>query len=368
MKILRKGLSLIIVGLLVFIVYALGLKCNLVPESVRNPVSQFTEEIQSAAADIAVQVSAVAEEAKEYAHSLDPAFPAPVSQAKVKTPVTATDLNSVWGETGMKGLAVYEYGKTLLNKSERAIYCEFAAAVADVKKQTAFSTTLSPTQVEKIYDYYVYDHTEVFYSSGVQFQYIQYGKLYQYTISFRYKYGGDKAKITAMRAELRQKALSMLGAVKGFSTDLKKEKALHDALINACSYDVNAVQNSDAYPDSYSAYGALVKNKAVCQGYAQAMKLLLSSCGIKCLYVSGQANGGDHAWNVVQIGGKWYSLDATFDDPVFYDGDGNNTSVSTVSYTYFNFIENLGHKAGKFNSSAPLSDRCENYAVMPKIG
>jgi Uncharacterized protein involved in cytokinesis, contains TGc (transglutaminase/protease-like) domain len=368
MKFLKSVLSLTIVLFLAFLIYELALNCSLVPENVRNSVSQVTEEVRSAAAQFAAQVGEAAGQAKGYAHSIEVVPGAATAQAEVKTPAAAADLNSVWGETGMKGLAIYEYGKTLLNSKERAIYCAIADAVTNVQKSVSFNTELPPAQVEKIYEYDVSDHAEVFYNNGVAYQYTQYGNFYTYKITFKYKYGGSKSKIESMRAQLRQKALSMLNAVKSASTDLSKEKALHDALVKGCSYDVRAAQNSAAYPDSYSAYGALVKSKAVCQGYAQAMDLLLSSCGIKSLYVSGEANGGSHAWNEVQIGGKWYSLDATFDDPVYTDSSGNYTGENSVGYTYFNFTKKLDHTAGKFNSADPLSPSSQNYAKMPKIG
>jgi transglutaminase/protease-like cytokinesis protein 3 len=171
-----------------------------------------------------------------------------------------------------------------------------------------------------------------------------------------------------MREQMGQKALEVLGAASGKSTDLSKEKALHDKLIKLCSYDVAAAQNPSAYPDSFSAYGAFVNNKAVCEGYAQAMKLLLSSVGIKSLYITGEADGGSHAWNMVEIGGQWSYLDATFDDPVYTDQNGNYVSYNKVSYTYFNFAGNSDHVPGSFDNSDPFSDSSENYAVMPQVG
>lgn len=69
--------------------------------------------------------------------------------------------------------------------------------------------------------------------------------------------------------------------------------------------------------DDHSAVG-LYKNKtAVCQGIAAYAYLLLSFCGIKSRYVSGQGNGlggwGPHGWNMIQLNGKWQHIDYTFE-------------------------------------------------------
>lgn len=289
------------------------------------------------------------------------------AQTKVTAPVAAASLQSVWGKTGMQGITVYEYGKTLLNDTEKNGYIKIETAVQNVETQVTINTTLSPAQIKKIYEYYLYDHTEVFYMDGVSLGYYHLGANYTYQINFNYKYNGDKTKIVAMRSQLGKKALEVLGVANGLSTDLEKEKALHDKLIKLCTYNIEAAQNPKSNPESYSAYGALVNSNPVCQGYAQAMKLLLSSAGIKSLYITGQANGGSHSWNIVQIGGKWRYLDATFDDPVFSDGSGNYTSYSTVSYTYFNYKSNSDHTLGIFDSTNPFSETSENYAAMPKV-
>ncbi len=64
---------------------------------------------------------------------------------------------------------------------------------------------------------------------------------------------------------------------------------------------------------SHSAYGALCKGTAVCQGYSTAMYRLLLEEGIDCRVVTGKGLNEDHAWNVVKIGDVYYNADATWD-------------------------------------------------------
>jgi Leucine-rich repeat (LRR) protein len=63
--------------------------------------------------------------------------------------------------------------------------------------------------------------------------------------------------------------------------------------------------------------GALLDNKAICSGYAEAFKLLCDYIGIECYIIIGEVENstgrGGHAWNIVNIDGKYYQLDSTWD-------------------------------------------------------
>ena len=306
--------------------------------------------------------------------------PAPVRSGDTPTPSapvegTASSSTGYWGTTGVDGLKVYEYGKSLLPAgAQQACYDQIAAGVLDVSAEITVRTNLDPATVEKIVDYYLADHAEVFYanSAGVSYRYSTKGSqvVYQsYTIKPKYLY--DKETILRMRAAMGTAAQPFLQAAAGQSTAYKKELALHDTVVERLSYDMQAAQAPAEYPASFTAYGAFVNHTAVCEGYAKAMKLLLDSAGIESLYVTGTAaNGsesGPHAWNVVQLGGKWYYLDATFDDPVTVTAKGQYVSSSRPDYTYFNFRSRSDHVLGRFDTADPFSADSENYETMPAI-
>lgn len=271
---------------------------------------------------------------------------------------------ALWGGTGVSGLSVYQYGRSLLPSAGRAAYDQIASAVAAVSPRVVIRGTLTPVQVETAYEYFLYDHTEVFYTNSMHMSYTGLAGYYVYTLEFQYLYGGDKTRILAMRAQMGAKALAMEKEAR--SADASgTERALHDLLVRSCSYDTAAEQAQDPSSPAYSAYGALVNGKAVCQGYAQALKLLFSSAGIPSLYVSGTADGGPHAWNMARVGGHWYYVDATFDDPVLLGPDGREEPGNRLLHTYFNFVSRADHTLGSFDAADPLASRSENYAVMP---
>lgn len=105
-------------------------------------------------------------------------------------------------------------------------------------------------------------------------------------------------------------------------TDLEKIVAAHDWIVLNCQYDPY-VNNGHDYttsggvtyksdPRVYTSYGVFVEQNAVCQGYALAFQTLMNRARIPCCFVSGVG----HAWNAVQLGGAWYYVDTTWDDPV----------------------------------------------------
>ena len=73
----------------------------------------------------------------------------------------------------------------------------------------------------------------------------------------------------------------------------------------------------------------------VCEGYASAFKLVCDELDIPCIKVDGFAWGIPHAWNQVQLNGKWYAVDVTFDDP---GEEGTTTNVVSGSETHDYFL------------------------------
>jgi transglutaminase-like putative cysteine protease len=89
-------------------------------------------------------------------------------------------------------------------------------------------------------------------------------------------------------------------------TDDEKLSVIHQYILDHVSYDETLT--------NYSAYAALAQGKAVCQGYSLLMDKMLEKAGIKTIIIDGSIPEGTHAWNLVQLGGVWYHVDATNDD------------------------------------------------------
>ena len=96
-------------------------------------------------------------------------------------------------------------------------------------------------------------------------------------------------------------------------TDLEKVKAAHDYLVKICSYEYSLDWSTTK---ANTAYGALVKKKAQCSGYARAFKALCDGMGIKCYYVHATeaSINPSHQWNIVKVGKRYYHIDVQCND------------------------------------------------------
>lgn len=283
---------------------------------------------------------------------------------------TSGEPSGSFASTGIEGLSVYPYGRTLLTAQEQTAYDAVQSGLVGLQGDIPLTSAVQPTAMQKVVEYVMRDHPETFYLKETSMTYSKslVGGSIHYTVHFKYAYG--KAEAAAMREKLRAAAAPMLAAAQAQSDPVKKELALHDALVEKCAYNEPAAENPDAYPSAYTAYGALVDGSAVCEGYAKALKLLLDSAGLRSLYVTGTAgsggNVGPHAWNQVYVG-RWYQVDATFDDPVYQTASGKYVQTNKRDYTYFNFTQKNDHILGLFDASQPFAAQSENYDTMPAL-
>lgn len=113
----------------------------------------------------------------------------------------------------------------------------------------------------------------------------------------------------------------------------EKEKAIHDYIVNNTRYDIENVENDTLSPEAHTPYGVFVKKIAVCDGYASAMKKMFDAVDIENKIIVGDSDGVPHAWNLVNLYGKWHHVDATWDDPIV-KSKGKYKDVLT--YDFFN--------------------------------
>jgi len=126
-----------------------------------------------------------------------------------------------------------------------------------------------------------------------------------------------------------------LESVTNSMSDVEKILALHDWLVRECDYDyANYVANTIPTSD-YSAKGVFMNGSAVCNGYALAFSALMQKIGISSYVVT--STSMNHAWNLVCLNGKWYHIDATWDDPVFSSSKQYEDSLCEgyVRHTFF---------------------------------
>jgi transglutaminase/protease-like cytokinesis protein 3 len=101
------------------------------------------------------------------------------------------------------------------------------------------------------------------------------------------------------------------------ASDYEKAEYLHDQLLATAVYRAKTTDElaSGFKGNAYTAYGALVENEAVDEGYALAFKKLCDLIHIECRIVRGNLNGVSHVWNMILLDDNcWYHVDCSADD------------------------------------------------------
>lgn len=115
-------------------------------------------------------------------------------------------------------------------------------------------------------------------------------------------------------------------------TDYEKCVVIHDYLSGTVQYSnelLDALNTSFTFDWGITAYGAMVDNISICQGYADAFNMLTSMLGMNCVQIFGYGSGAPHNWNLIELDGMWYHVDCTFDDMF-----GGNDGTSAKAYLF----------------------------------
>ncbi|MBE5737525.1 MAG: hypothetical protein E7348_03905 [Clostridiales bacterium] len=121
------------------------------------------------------------------------------------------------------------------------------------------------------------------------------------------------------RSAINQKIYSaiqtQLSIIDQSQSAYRKALAYHDAIINKVNYAYDSNGDPETSIWAHNIDGVLNGNSSVCEGYSRTFQLLLNCSGVDNVCVTGIANGGAHAWNMIKLDdGKWYWCDLTWDD------------------------------------------------------
>mgnify|MGYP002624557236 CR=1 FL=1 len=111
-------------------------------------------------------------------------------------------------------------------------------------------------------------------------------------------------------------ALSGLERVFGFdeeTSEYERARTVYDYVCDNVSYDRVHVKNGHYFLRS-TAYAALIRRTATCQGYSVLLYRMFREAGLDARIITGEARDGFHAWNIVKVDGNYYYVDATWDE------------------------------------------------------
>ena len=220
----------------------------------------------------------------------------------------------------------YYYYNTL-PENEKKIYEE--VYLASKNRQEAVVSTLEQEKLDQIYQLVMLDHPEIFYSDGyVCTRHLMGDKLERLTFSAKIKWGEEEIQRRQQAVDAyTQECLSHLPQGED---QFGQIKYIYDYLIEKTQYVPDA-------SDSQNICSVFQDRKSVCQGYAEATQYLLQKLGFEVAVVTGTAEGGGHAWNLVKADGEYYYLDTTWGDVDYQSatGEKNFAENMPVNYDYF---------------------------------
>ena len=221
-------------------------------------------------------------------------------------------------------MACESYYYNQLNKAQQAAYHAMKNGLQALA--SSFQVPLlEGRELSDIYFMLRLDCPEIFYT--VKFKYRYYPDSGNAEILPEYLF--DKNKIRAHQKAMKSRVEKLARPALKFS-ETEKEQYIHDFICQNVRYD------KLKKPYSHEIIGPLGQSVGVCEGIAKSVKILCDALGIWCIVALSEANPEKgikyrHAWNVVRIGGKYYHLDATFDNTL---GGGER-----LRYDYFNLSD-----------------------------
>lgn len=271
----------------------------------------------------------------------------------------------------MKSSAATSNSVHKLSKEQQNVYHIVLKSMLNIDSSAKFNPNkINYQDVGDLINQVVEENPEIFYYQSVNV-------ISDGTIKF--KYNDSKKDILQNKKKINMAVKKvMTKTIKKNMSDLEKVKALHDYLVLNIEYDYKNYQNNRVPDDSYQIYGALIKRKAVCDGYSKSMQVLLKKAGIPSIFVTGTADGEGHSWNLVKVNGKYYHIDATWDDSVpnkpgvvNYNyflltnkqlkkdhkwKEGNFPTATSGKYNYFHKMNNMIEKSGYYYYSNAQND------------
>lgn len=134
------------------------------------------------------------------------------------------------------------------------------------------------------------------------------------------------ARLRECKKALDDKADAILaGMPPTADTDYAKSLYLHDYVATHTRYEFSVNASGRKTQDDQTAYGALVMEKAICNGFANAYALLLRRAGIPAWIITGFTGGDGHTWVL-----QWMDGDCVYTDPTW-----DNSWTFPTNHSFF---------------------------------
>lgn len=247
-------------------------------------------------------------------------------------------------EFGWKSMYYYNQ----LNDEAKDAYEIMYSSVKNLDDKCTLKT--DEETLSQVFTAVLYDNPEIFWLD-TEYKYFYYGN----KVIFKPNYSYTEDEVAQYSIELNNKVNEILNEASFCVTDFEKELFFHDYICDNVLYDMSTFGNVGS-----SVHNALINGRAVCEGYARAMQILLDKSGVYNYLIIGDGTSDGttepHMWNVVKLNNENYHLDVTWND---------NDETNIPSYIYFNVTdEQMSRDHSNFE---PTINNCNgtyfNYSV-----
>ncbi|MCF0122934.1 MAG: hypothetical protein HUJ67_02350 [Ruminiclostridium sp.] len=201
------------------------------------------------------------------------------------------------------------------------------------------------------------DYPELFWFSGTGQIEVTYLRDVSIKADYVPEYTMDEGLQAEVQAMVDQWEKDCVAGIPGGASDYEKAIHVYEYLIDHADYKT---------VEENSIVNIMVYGEGLCGCYAKTAQYMLGRLGIPCAYISGQADGVSHAWNLVWLDGVPCWMDPTWGDPVFEGGN----SGDGPAYEFFGLTSEELMRTHTPDDTVPLPDctsRDYNYFIRNEL-
>ncbi len=252
--------------------------------------------------------------------------------------------NEVIASTIQQCVGLYAFDR--IDAEEKQLYAEILLVMQGYGTKVPLCST-DAQKIEHITTCVFIDHPELFYVNGYLYEEHKFAGMVE-KIVFSPNYTMTQEEAEYARGQIDEYTDACFMGLPSNADEYTKVKYVYEFIILNTDYNLDA-------PDNQNICSVFLGRQSVCLGYAKAVQYLLQQLDVSATIVTGTVMSGEgHAWNLVQINGQYYYVDATWGDSSYSAESEDIEALSSVNYDYLCITTNDLGKTHKTDNPISL--------------